>query len=69
MSIPPDPIPAAPRCGAHVSACFAHAGGPRAGAKGGPGGAAGALPSLLGPERLAALLPRLYRQQYDPSPK
>ncbi|KIY98024.1 proteasome component ECM29 [Monoraphidium neglectum] len=44
-------------------------GGPRAGAKGGPGGAAGALPSLLGPERLAALLPRLYRQQYDPSPK
>lgn len=38
-----------------------------------PQGAAGAggsgLASLLGPERLAALLPKLYRLTHDPSPK
>ena len=37
------------------------------GAAGGGGG--GALTALLGPERAAALLPRLFRAQHDPSPK
>jgi hypothetical protein len=30
---------------------------------------AGGLASLLGPERMAALLPKLYRLTHDPSPK
>jgi hypothetical protein len=29
----------------------------------------GGLASLLGPERMAALLPKLYRLTHDPSPK
>jgi hypothetical protein len=32
-----------------------------------PGG--GGLASLLGPDRMAALLPKLYRLTHDPSPK
>jgi hypothetical protein len=44
-------------------------GGPRAGGKASSGAGGAGLPSLLGEGRMAALLPRLYRQQYDPSPK
>jgi len=32
-------------------------------------GAGGGLAALLGPERMAALLPKLYRLTHDPSPK
>jgi hypothetical protein len=45
-----------------------HPGGARAGSKG-AGGAGPGLSSLLGADSMAVLLPRLYRQQYDPSPK
>jgi hypothetical protein len=54
---------------AHATARAAGAGGKAGGAGGAAGAAAGGLAGLLGPERLAALVPRLYRQQYDPSVK